>query len=120
MNQAVEEGDVIMANQLYWFGLRDHTYYSWENIEFYRRYKPESGIDNVFRLLKPDLFIIDGQLDNFISGEVEGNHYIQAFKVPKSDLEAVLNQFTTLDTIIQNVKEKPIQIYRIKRNQILK
>jgi len=117
VNQAVEEGDVIMANQLYWFGLSDHTYYSWENIAFHRRYKPESGIDGVFRLLKPDLFIIDGQLANFISDEIDDNHYFQAFNVPKSELETFLDKFASIETIIQYENEIPIQIYRINWNQ---
>jgi len=114
INQAVKPTDVIMANQLYWFGLSDHRYYSWENLVFYRRYMPGSSLEDAFQSMRPDIFIIDYQVDNIILDGKSEETYRQEFSLPKLELESFLNQRADLITIIDTYINKPVRIYRIK------
>ena len=114
VNQAVKPGATIMGNQLYWFGLRDHRYYSWENLVFYMRDKPGSRLENAFRALKPDFFILDSQVRYYTFDGDKMNNYFQQFQVPKSELETFLNQYAELETIIEESSGgKFIEIYHI-------
>ena len=113
VNQIVEPGDIIMAQQIYWFGLNEHIYYSWENIAYYRRYKPGSTLDDLLKLLKPDLFIIDNQMENFIKDEIVENKYISEFRIPKNELEEFLGKSANLIHVINPDQEDTIRIYRI-------
>ena len=52
-------------------------------------------------------------LAKFISDDIKENHYIEAFKIPKSELEVFLDQYATIDSIILHENNKPILVYRI-------
>jgi hypothetical protein len=117
VKEVVRDGDVIMGNQLYWFEFSDHTYYSWENIPFHRRFKPESNLKAVFNLLEPDLFIIDSQINNFLLDRNEGNHYMQAFRIPKIEMMEFLNEYATLESTLEYFGN-PVHIYRINLDRI--
>ena len=118
LNSVVEPGDSIMANQLYWFGLSDYRYNSWGNIVYYRRFKPGSRLDDLLKLLQPDLFIIDGHVAGFITDEIEGEKYFLESKVPKSELEEFFDQYASLIKIINIENEDPVQIFRIHWDQV--
>ena len=112
VNQAVAPTEVIMANQLYWFELWEHRYYSWENLVYYRRYMPGSSLEDAFQSLKPDIFIIDYQVDNFILDKKSKDIYRQEFSVPKLELESFLDQHAKL-VKIDTYENRPLHIYRI-------
>jgi 4-amino-4-deoxy-L-arabinose transferase-like glycosyltransferase len=59
INQVVQPGDSIMSSQVYWFGLQDHTYYSWELLPAYQLYLPGSKLEDALQEFHPDIFIID-------------------------------------------------------------
>lgn len=113
VKQVTTPKDSIMGYQLYWFSLNDHRYLSWENLVFYRRDKPGSTLEDAFRSLRPDLFIIESGMRSFIfDGESESNYHY-GFQIPKSELESFLNEYGILETTIGDIESSQIQIYRI-------
>lgn len=60
--QLVADGDVIMGNQVYWLGLREHLYYSWEVLFFEPRVNPQMNFQDILDLYQPDILIIDGSV----------------------------------------------------------
>jgi len=113
VNQAVRPNDVIMGNQLYWFGLKDHKYSSWENLVYYRRYRPESSLEDAFRFLKPDIFIFDSQVGNFVFDGERENLYLQNLQISATELESFLDRYATLEKTLIEEDGKPLRIYRI-------
>ena len=113
INQVIEPKSSVIGNQLYWFGLQDNTYYSWENLVFYKRDKPDSNLEDALRYLAPDYFILDDQVKNFTFDGENKNNYIQEFRISKSELETFLNRFAEIESIIE-VDDWKLEIYRIK------
>jgi 4-amino-4-deoxy-L-arabinose transferase-like glycosyltransferase len=113
VSEAIRSEDSILGNQLYWFGLQDHQYYSWENLVFYRRDNPGSNLEDAFLSLRPDIFIMDSQVRNFTFEDEFEVNYLQQFRVPKSELDSFLNQNAELETVIGISEGNPVEIYRI-------
>ena len=112
VNQVIKPHTSIIGNQLYWFGLGDHTYYSWENLVFYKRDKPNSSLEDAFRFLAPDYFIWDNQVNNFTFDTEKKNTYFQGFRISRIELEAFLNNYAEIEATIEEGDLK-LEIYRI-------
>ena len=113
VNQIVEPGDVIIGYQLYWFGLMDHQYLSWENLVFYRREYPGSNLEDAFRSFEPDIFIRYSGMNEFVIDEEDDRNYQKGFRIPKSELESFLDEYTEIIATIEDGSGSPLLIYRV-------
>ncbi len=75
ISNILQPGDIIMGTQTFWFDFFNHPYYSWEQLVYYRRYAPYSTIEDAMIEFHPDIFIIDGQV-NDLSLTQRGHHSI--------------------------------------------
>jgi 4-amino-4-deoxy-L-arabinose transferase-like glycosyltransferase len=113
INGLVRPGEAIMASQTFWLGLHEHTYYSWENLIYYRRYVPGSTLEDALRELGPDILVIDRHLGNFISDEPKESGYSQHLNLPRTDMNAFLSRSASLIGVLDIEAYGPIRVYRI-------
>ena len=115
INQAIRPGDSIMGSQVYWFGLYDHVYYSWELLPTYQRYAPGSTLEDALREFHPDVFIRDGHVSTFVVDPgPQGDQYIQSLRLPRAELESFLNRRAELINSFYNSYFREVRMYRIK------
>lgn len=118
INQSIRSGDSIMGSQVYWFGLYDHVYYSWELLPLYQRYAPGSTLEDALREFQPDVFIRDEHVGVFIvDPDPQGDPYIQALRLPRAELEGFLNRRAELINSFYNSYYREIRMYRINWQQ---
>ncbi|MBF6612639.1 MAG: glycosyltransferase family 39 protein [Chloroflexi bacterium] len=59
----------VTGPQTYWFALPDASYLSWDDLAYRQRYYPGSTLEDAFRAVRPDYFIMDGWLDYFVTDD---------------------------------------------------
>jgi hypothetical protein len=115
INASIRPGDSIMSTQVYWFGLQEHTYYSWELLYIYQRFAPGSTLEDSFQEFRPDVFIIDRHLSNSIADiGPQDEAYQKHWLLPRAELEDFLNRRAQLVDAFDHDDYGPIRIYRIK------
>jgi 4-amino-4-deoxy-L-arabinose transferase-like glycosyltransferase len=113
INEVIHPGDSIIGPQTYWFGLYDHVYYSWEELVYYQRYAPGSTVEDALRELLPDVFIIDRDLDVWISDEPGDSLYSQHLRLPRTELETFLSRHARLVVEFDGGYYGRVRVYRI-------
>jgi 4-amino-4-deoxy-L-arabinose transferase-like glycosyltransferase len=113
INQLVSAGDIIMGPQTFWFGLQQHKYYSWEQLVYYKRYAPDSGVEDALVALQPDIFILDWFMERYISDQPGESVYQQNLWLPRKELRAFLDSHATLLATIDGLGWVPVKVYRI-------
>jgi Dolichyl-phosphate-mannose-protein mannosyltransferase len=115
INTAIQPRDVIMGSQVYWFGLVDHPYLSWEELFLYPRLHPGATIADAFQYFKPDVFIIDPSIQTLISDQVDPSSRWYYYHLPEKELMDYLDHNATLVLDGKDESNLPIRIYRIKQ-----
>jgi len=115
INATIRPGDVMMGSQTYWFGLRDHTYYSWEQLVYYRRYAPGSSLEAAMAEFAPDVFVLDGHIREYLTEGSEGEAalYSGLLALSRPDLEQLLLRRGALVDEFDAGSYGRIQIYRM-------
>jgi uncharacterized membrane protein HdeD (DUF308 family) len=114
INAAVQPGDSIMGSQTYWFGLQGHTYYSWEQLVYYRRYLPGSPLEAAMEEFAPDVFVLDGHMREYLAEGNEGALYSGLLTLSRSDLNEILLRRGTLVDDFDGGGYGRIQVYRMQ------
>ena len=114
INESVHISDSIIGSQTYWFGLYENTYYSWEQIVFYQTLDPTITVEDALKEFKPDIFIIDGHLSNFISNSDGDSVYSKHLRIPRDELFTFLDQNADLVSVFNGDSYGQISIYRIR------
>ncbi len=109
----VQQGDSVMAPQTYWFGLYDHEYYSWQELVWYRRYDPSMSPNDVLQRLRPDVLILDGSWDYFISDEPGDDMRYASLWIPRSEMETFLDTHASLIAEFDSGYWGLVRAYRI-------
>jgi 4-amino-4-deoxy-L-arabinose transferase-like glycosyltransferase len=113
INRQIRPGDSVIGPQVYWFGLYDHTYFSWELLFLYKRVRPDSDLEEAFAAYRPDVFIIDRSLDILISDSIDPDSRWYQYHLPRAELFDYLTEHAHLEASLPAAGYGPIQIYRI-------
>jgi hypothetical protein len=113
IDQTVRPGDKIMASQTYWLGLYDHTYYSWELLFLYPRVFPGKTLADAFQEYKPDLFVIDGGMNDLISDTIDPSSRWRNYHLPRAELFAYLEKHARLVAAFEADVYGPVRVYRL-------
>lgn len=113
INQNVRPGDTIIASQLYWLGLYDHKYYSWELLFLYPLFYPGKTLADAFQEYKPNLFIIDRGIYELTYQDFDPSSFWYNYHLPRDELMAFLDQNAELVGTYDVEWYSPILIYRI-------
>jgi hypothetical protein len=114
INQVVQPGDSVMSSQVYWFGLQDHKYYSWELLPTYQLYAPGSKLEDAFQEFHPDIFIMDRYVESFIADPSQaGDIYAQHLRLPRDELEEILGRRAELISVFDGGYYGQIHVYRL-------
>lgn len=107
ISEVIPPGSTVMGPQTYWFALPpEQRYLSWEQLLYFRRYSPESTIDDAFGALRPDFFIIDQRME-YLSTTVADLY------LPTDELNVFLKRQAQTVTTVENGPHGVIQIYKI-------
>lgn len=112
INSHVQANDIVMGNQLFWFELYEKNYHSWEELIFYQRYFPESDLEAALLEFKPDIFVVDQHIAQFISDSEGTFSYHNALKLPKAHTNALLNKYGDLISEFDGGVYGIVRIYR--------
>ena len=112
INRHIQKNDLVMGNQLYWFGLYQNDYYSWEALIFYQRYDPESDLEEALLEFKPDILIIDQHISQFITDSDGTIAYQKALKLPETQTNSLLSKYGNLITEFDGGVYGLVRIYR--------
>jgi hypothetical protein len=112
-------GGSLIGMQFYWFDLYRYKYISWQQIVAYRLYEPNSTFDDAMTALKPDLFVIDDHLRDYIFTDT--NHppsfgfdrYRWERRLNKFDIDTFLSRRATLVDRVQTHGLGNVEIYKI-------
>ncbi len=116
--QSVQAGDTIMASQVYWFGLYDHPYYSWEELVFYRDYAPGSALEDALEEFRPDVLVMDRYLGAVLADPQQtGDAYFEAFRLSRAEMEDFLARRARLVDEFDGGYYGHIRVYRIEWGQ---
>jgi 4-amino-4-deoxy-L-arabinose transferase-like glycosyltransferase len=109
----------LIGMQFYWFDLYRYKYISWQQILAHRLYEPKSTFDDAMTALRPDVFVIDNYLRDFIfaendNGPLSGfDRYRWERRLMKADVDAFLARRATLVEQIETKNLGPVEIYTI-------
>jgi 4-amino-4-deoxy-L-arabinose transferase-like glycosyltransferase len=110
----VKPAESIMGSQTYWFGLSGHNYYSWEQLIYLQRLHKGISVTEALAILRPDVFIRDGHLDDFILDEPGGAIYTQLLRLPKVELESWFARHAALVADFDGKVYGRIRVYRLR------
>ena len=111
----IQPEDTIMASQVYWLGLPENPYYSWEQLIYFLRYAPQSSLADGLQEFRPDILIVDYFFGNFILSPVQKtNLYTEQLSISWPELFAFLDQHAEQMTELDAEYYGPIQIYRFQ------
>jgi 4-amino-4-deoxy-L-arabinose transferase-like glycosyltransferase len=113
ITQLLQPKDIIMCSQTYWFDLYEHSYYSWEQLVYYKRLEPKSTIEDAMREFQPDIFIIDGQVNQYIADSDGSSLYSQHLRISKTELYAFLEHQANLVAEFDGMHYGQVRVYRI-------
>jgi hypothetical protein len=102
-----------MASQTYWLGLYDHTYYSWELLFLYPRVFPGKTLADAFQEYKPDLFVIDGGMNDLISDTIDPSSRWRNYHLPRAELFAYLEKHARRVAAFEADVYGPVKVYRL-------
>lgn len=110
----VHPADVIMASQTYWFGLYQHKYYSWEQLVYFQRASPGCGLRDAMAHFRPDIFIVDGHLQGFITDPGQSSSFYSGLlALLRPDLNGILAEHATLVDRFDGGGYGQVGIYRL-------
>jgi 4-amino-4-deoxy-L-arabinose transferase-like glycosyltransferase len=110
----------VMGPQTYWFGLYEHSYLSWQNINGYQRFHPGSNFDDAIQVLRPDILIIDNHLRQFIVADRSDiprsgfQRYIWERRLRKEDVDTFLARRGKLADRLDTATYGTVDIYSIR------
>lgn len=114
IRQTITPGATVMGPQTYWFGLTDHNYLSWEQLDYYLQRIPGSTLADAFGSLRPDYFIVDRHLTSRTADEkVYTPGKVPFLYLPKNELQQFLDQNTDLVGEMQTSAFGDIRVYKI-------
>ena len=82
---------------------------------FLQRFRPQSSVADGLMTLRPDVFIRDGHMDDFIRDSPGPTPYTRALRVSRTELESWLNTYGTLVDDFDGANYGRIRVYRLKR-----
>ena len=96
----VAPGDTIMGSQVYWLGLYDHAYTSWEQLIYYMRFYPDKTLGDAIQYYHPDIFIVEQWYE---------------YRLPLAELRSYLDEDGVLVSTSQEITYlgSPVEIYRL-------
>jgi hypothetical protein len=113
LRSSVRPGDRLLGPQTYWFGLYDHPFSDWLQLVIYQRSAPGSSLKDAFQALRPDVFIVDGSMEVFITDQAGNTPFLQHFQIPRRELEEFLASHARLVTTYDDPAWAPIRVYRL-------
>jgi 4-amino-4-deoxy-L-arabinose transferase-like glycosyltransferase len=114
--EVISPGSTVMGPQTYWFGLPpDQVYLSWEQIPFYQRYAPGATLEEAFSALRPDYFIVDKHLEQFVSEMADEQlpRNYRPLRISRAELDSYLSGNAKLVSAVETATYGDVRIYRL-------
>jgi hypothetical protein len=109
VNQYVEPGDTILGTQVFWFGLAEHPYFSWELLEVYPVYRPGESLSSTLMKFKPNIIVLDEHAYEYILYDTS----LEKSRVSRTELESFLTEHAVHIAHIDGEMYSPVDVYRL-------
>ena len=115
VNTAVLPGDTVIGPQVYWFGLYDHRYYSWELLFLYARFYKGKTLEDAIKHFRPDILILDGNNQPYISDTVDPSDRWYDYRISRKELYEYLDRHAQQVLLPEavNYYGSPVLVYRL-------
>ena len=104
-----------MGPQVYWLGLYDHPYYSWELLFLYSRFYRGKTLEDAIKHFRPDILVIDGNNQPYISDTVDPADSWYDYRISRKELYDYLDRHAQQVSLPGNATYygSPVLIYRL-------
>jgi hypothetical protein len=92
ISKLVAPNERILGVQTYWFGLYSHEYDSWEELAYYQWSHPGVNLEETLTIFRPDIFILDGHLERFLSDDIENVALLQSLHLSRRELALIFEK----------------------------
>lgn len=114
LGQVVPANALVVGSQIYWFGLHNQPYLSWEQLIYYQRAHPGSRLSDALLALHPDVFIIDQHIRLFIADDSDQlPAYARLIYLPRFELSDFLNRRAHLVLRLEGQSSGPVEVYKL-------
>ncbi len=114
VNAVVRPGDIIIGSQIYWLGLYDHTYYSWEVLFLYPRFNPGTSLAATISHYKPDVLVMDWGMDTTIVDNADPGSWQAAYTVPRTEFFDYLAKNSEVAMDVQSPSYVQVRAFRFR------
>ncbi len=114
INAVVQPGDIILGSQIYWLGLYDHPYFSWEVLFMYPRFNPGISLEGTIAHFKPDILIMDWGMDTTIVDYAKPGSWQAAYTLPRHEFFDYLATNSKLAADIPSSSYVQVRAYRFE------
>lgn len=108
--------DRLMGSQVYWLGLSDHSYHSWELLFLYPRVHPGSDLEDALEYYRPDVLLIDQPIQDLISDQIDPSSRWAGYHVSRREWDAFMQTHTVTMIELNTQLNSPLTLYRITWN----
>ncbi len=115
INGTVLPGDKVIGPQVYWLGLYNHQYYSWELLFMYSRFYKGKTLEDAVEYFRPDILILDGNNQPYISDNVDPGDRWYDYRVSRKELFDYLDRHAQRVSLPEEVTYygSPVLVYRL-------
>jgi 4-amino-4-deoxy-L-arabinose transferase-like glycosyltransferase len=108
---------VVMGPQSYWFELPpQQNYLSWEQLAYYMNSTHGASLEDAFRALRPDYFIFDAQIAQFLSDDPRREHSpaTSGLLLSKTEMNDFLHEHGTPVLTVEMPDQDTMSVYRLR------
>ena len=79
-------GDVILGDDLYWFGFQDASFVPWRAVKVFLATHPKQNISDALEYFAPRLVVTDGTSNLFLSDSPFADPFAESQRLPRTEL----------------------------------
>ncbi|MFN8524723.1 MAG: hypothetical protein U0821_16625 [Chloroflexota bacterium] len=107
----------VMASPVYWLAVRDHLFWNWGQLAYWRAYRPGDSLRDAVAAYKPDYFVVDSEMEQFLGDEsdLEGlSHFQRFYFMSRSQMDDLLRARGTLISESETSTYGSMRIYKLR------
>lgn len=117
LRQSVPPNNLVMGSQSHWLGFTDERYLSWEQLVYHQRYASGSSLEDAFRALRPDFFIIDRHIEQFVAAAAaQLPEHLRYLYISETELLSFLDRHGRMVASMESAAFGKVRVYRIDWN----
>ena len=110
----VRPEETVMGAQIWWFGLQKNPWYSWEELLYFQRYRPNATLEDAFLEFRPGILLIDGHLASFITDRYKPGSYADQLNLPADQIQTIIRKYGRLRGVVDTGNHSKIRVIEFR------